>query len=178
MSNKEIMLYKKPSFIATIIGDALKIAIGIALAFMLSQYDWSPKKMTDDVLSKAEVQVSIAEGALAKSVNLTRDLIAGEVMSDSTKKAIYILATGVDNDKKEIETLKEQLVVVQTQNAQMHVALESALIPESTVKAAAVNHVVEPVKDGFITVKVKASDLWNNYEFQPEKVKGWISNVF
>lgn len=178
MSNREITLYQKRSILATFVGDILKIAIGIALAFALSQYDWSPKKMTDDMFDKAEIKVGLASEALAKSVDLTRDLIAGEVMSESTKKAIYILATGVDNDKKEIDALKGKLEEVQIQNAQLINTVNNALIPEATVKQAAVTHVVEPVRDGFVTVKVKVTDLWNTYEFQPQKVKSWVSNVF
>lgn len=162
MENREIVVYKEATVNKIV---QLIMAIAVVLAFVLGMNISNiPKEQVKNVIGTA--------------VNETRDLVATEIMSESTKKAIGMLLTGVDNDKKEIETLKEQLVVVQTQNAQMHAALESALIPESTVKAAAVNHVVEPVKDGFITVKVKASDLWNNYEFQPEKVKGWISNVF
>ena len=178
MKNREIVMYKEKSLVAQLFSDAFKILLGVAIAYTLAQHNWSPKALADSVEAKVMSYVTTTSNSLEKSVDLTRDLVANEVMSETTKKAIYMLATGVDNDKKEIEALKEQLVTVQTENAQMHVALDNALIPEATVKAAAVNHVVEPVKDGFITIKVKASDLWNNYEFQPEKVKGWISNVF
>lgn len=178
MKTREITLYKEKSFIAQLFGDAFKILLGVAIAYALAQHNWSPKALADSVEAKVMSYVTTTGNSLEKSVDLTRDLVASEVMSETTKKAIYMLATGVDNDKKEIAELKEQLVTVQTQNVQMQVALDNALIPEATVKAAAVNHVVEPVKDGFITIKVKASDLWNTYEFQPEKVKGWISNVF
>lgn len=166
MENTQGVVYKKPSIFMYVLWDITKMIIGIAIIVGLYRNDFSVESFVNEV----ETEVSA-------SVDLTRDLIANEVMSDSTKKAIYMLATGVDEDKKQIETLKEQLAVVQEENVQMKVAAENALIPEATVKEAAVNHVVVPVKSTFETAKEKAVTLWNTYEFQPEKVTNWFRNV-
>lgn len=150
-----------------------KVILGLFILYGIYQHNWS----VDSYIESNVEKVQKFTGDLNNSFELTRDLVASEVMTDSTKKAIYILATGVDEDKKEIAALKEQLEVVQTENVQMKVALESAIVPEASVKEAAMNHVVTPAKDTLVSVKDKAADLWNTYEFQPQKVKGWFSNV-
>lgn len=174
MKTRQITLYKEKSFIGQLFADTLKIALGIAIAFVLSQNEWSPTKAVDSISDSIKLAVSQTSNSAKSSVDLTRDLIAKEVMSEESRNAINQLVV----NNYEMVTIKEQLAEVQTQNAQMKVALDNALVPEATVKAATMNHVVEPVKDGFVTVKVKVSDIWNAYEFQPSKVKGWVSNVF
>lgn len=160
---KEITLYKEAtvSFVMKLVVIML-VTIAFALGFTAREI---PVQQVKEVIGGAviESQIEVKQALMP---------------SDATQKALLILMTGKDVDQVKIQNLEQQLATVETQNVILQAKVDNALVPEATVKAAAVNHVVEPVKDGFVTVKVKASDIWNAYEFQPEKVKGWISNVF
>lgn len=178
MEAREIKMYEKKSFIRQLMIDAIKVTLGVAIIFSLSQHNWSIDDTIDDIYNSVANTVTSAvsdtTSSAQSSINLTRDLLAREIMSEESREALNQLVA----NSNEVVTIKEQLSEIKNENEELKLALDSALIPESSIKEVAVNHIVEPTKEGFYFVRTKVSTLWNTYEFQPKKVTGWIHNVF
>lgn len=106
-----------------------------------------------------------------EATNTVRNTVAVALMTESEKEEI-----GKEYATLEIAKLQLQLETAELENMRLTVAINNAIIPESTFKEAAVNHIVTPVKDGFSSIKAKASNLWDAYGIHSSTIKGWMTS--
>lgn len=160
-SSKEVVLYSAPVASRLVaISAVLVIAVCIAVGYNLAAVDTTP--------IKSEVSSFISNA---------RNHAGWIILSDSGKQSIAKLAEDNVQLRKEAEETKQLLAAKETElatvtnaNDKLKYKLSNALIAESSVTDAVKVHVVNPttsvVKDGYY----KAKELWNSYEFKPEKV--------
>lgn len=161
-----------------IIGKWVLVAVTLAALFLGFNMQHANESPAVTVISNAvtELQTRIALSIMPQEK--LQEFQSAVIKEKELDVKVIALEKDLASSQRKLEDQQLLLAASVAKTDALSQKLSSAIIPESSVKAAIQTQVTTPVVNKLVASTNKVVSIFEEYEFKPELVKSWVSSVF